>query len=174
MFGTCTRAAGSLSPPSDAGRVLGFPILRRTAFFGTRAKFSTVVCRGRDLKRRLQTVPTGTTCVLEVNQNTFETEVLKSEKVVLVDFWAEWCGPCKLVAPLLPVIEKEFGGSLKVVKIETDPSPILVEKYKVHGLPTLALFKDGKLVEGSLREGALAKKPLLEYLQKFGLTPGAS
>lgn len=77
MFETCTRAAGNLSTATDASRVLKVLNVRRSPFFGSRAQLSTIVCRGRDLKRRLRATPNGTTCVLEVNQDTFDEEVLQ-------------------------------------------------------------------------------------------------
>lgn len=109
-------------------------------------------------------------CVTSVSESTFEQEVLKEkDKVVLVDFWASWCGPCKLIDPFMKQVEEEFSSKLKVVKVEADPNPTLVEKYKVYGLPTLILFKDGSMVKGSLNEGAITKPALLKYLEKYGI-----
>eukprot|EP00192_Tetraselmis_astigmatica_P015443 CAMPEP_0117667510 /NCGR_PEP_ID=MMETSP0804-20121206/11013_1 /TAXON_ID=1074897 /ORGANISM="Tetraselmis astigmatica, Strain CCMP880" /LENGTH=163 /DNA_ID=CAMNT_0005475257 /DNA_START=226 /DNA_END=717 /DNA_ORIENTATION=+ len=110
-----------------------------------------------------------TRAVIEVNESNWEDEVIKSDKMVLVDYWATWCGPCKLVAPMMDWVEKECPD-LKVVKVETDPNPSLVEKYKVYGLPTLMLFKDGEVVPGSHHEGAIAKKSLQAYLEENGVT----
>lgn len=76
------------------------------------------------------------------------------------------CGPCKLVEKPLANLEKEFEGRLKVVKIEADPNPSLVEKYKVYGLPTFVLFKDGRVIDGSQKEGAIAEKQLRAYLEQ--------
>ncbi|BDA44164.1 Thioredoxin X, chloroplastic [Coccomyxa sp. Obi] len=104
-------------------------------------------------------------------EDTFEKEVLQADVPVLVDFWATWCGPCKLIAPLLKTIEQEYGDSLKIVKVEADPCPNLMEKYKVYGLPTLMLFKDGEVIEGSLQEGAIDRKKLIAYLERHGLAP---
>jgi thioredoxin 1 len=99
----------------------------------------------------------------------FEQEVLKAEGPVLVDFWAPWCGPCKLVAPLMTWAEKEHAGALKVVKVEHDPNKSLVEKYKVYGLPTLIVFKDGQEVPGSKKEGAVTKAILEKYIKKHAV-----
>eukprot|EP00887_Chlorella_sp_A99_P002239 scaffold10.g2239.t1 len=104
-------------------------------------------------------------CVADISDANFEAEVLKSEVPVLVDFWATWCGPCKLVVPTMVWAEKEYAGKLKVVKVEVDPNPAAVERYGVYGLPCLILFKDGAEVEGSHAEGAVTRKVLQEYLQ---------
>jgi len=111
-------------------------------------------------------------CVTSVSDDSFEQEVMKEEKgkYVLVDFWATWCGPCKLMDPFLKQIEEEYGGKLKVVKVEADPNPRLVEKYKVYGLPTLILFKDGSMLRGSMKEGAITKPMLLKYLEANGVS----
>merc|ERR1711966_258865 len=98
-------------------------------------------------------------------------EVLQSETPVLIDFWATWCGPCKLISKVVEKAAPEFKGNLKIVKIETDPNPILVEKYEVYGLPTLMVFKDGQPVKGSKREGAINLAKLKDYLQSHGISP---
>lgn len=112
--------------------------------------------------------------VLDVGDADFEQEVLKSELPVLVDFWATWCGPCKLVAPSMVWAEKEYAGRLKVVKVEADPNPAIIEQYKVYGLPCLIVFKDGKAIEESHHEGAVTKKALVEYLAKHGVPATAN
>ena len=85
--------------------------------------------------------------VLEVSDATFDQEVLRSEQPVLVDFWAEWCGPCKMVAPIVDQIASEYGGKLRVVKVNVDANPDLLTQYGVMGIPTLLLMKDGEPVE---------------------------
>lgn len=82
--------------------------------------------------------------VMSTNQQNFETEVLKSEIPVLVDFYAEWCGPCKMMAPVIDKIAQEMQGTLKVVKLDTDHSPAIANQYGIMGVPTLIMFKDGK------------------------------
>ena len=97
----------------------------------------------------------------EVNLNDY------AGKVILVNFWATWCGPCKLVAPSMVWAADAFDGNLKVVKIDcTDGNKELMEKYNVYGLPCLMVFRDGDVVEGSHREGAITKKALGEYIEK--------
>lgn len=96
--------------------------------------------------------------VLAANQQNFETEVLKSDTPVLVDFFAEWCGPCKMMSPVIDKIAGEMTGKLKVVKLDTDHSPNIANQYGIMGVPTLILFKDGKPVGknvGYMNEQAL-------------------
>ncbi|EFN53851.1 hypothetical protein CHLNCDRAFT_14388, partial [Chlorella variabilis] len=109
--------------------------------------------------------------VLDATEANWEEEVLKVRPAVpvLVDVWATWCGPCKLMSPLMTWAEKEYAGALKVVKVEADPNPALIEQYKVYGLPCFLIFKGGALVEGSKEEGAMPKKQLVEYLAKHGI-----
>ncbi len=80
-----------------------------------------------------------------VNNDSFESEVLKSDKPVLVDFWAEWCGPCKALAPLLGEIAGEVGADAKVVKVNVDEAGELAQQYGIRGIPTLIFFKDGEV-----------------------------
>ncbi|PNH04901.1 Thioredoxin X, chloroplastic [Tetrabaena socialis] len=110
------------------------------------------------------------TRVTDITEAVFEEEVLKASTPVLVDFWASWCGPCKLVAPLMNQIEKDYGGKLKVVKIEHDSNPKLIAEFKVYGLPALIVFKDGQAVAGSKREGAVTRAMLEQYLAKHGIS----
>jgi thioredoxin 1 len=84
---------------------------------------------------------------LDVNQVEWEREVLNSDVPVLVDFWAEWCGPCKMVAPIVNQIADEYDGKLRVVKVNADANPDLLTQYGVMGIPTLLLMKDGVAVE---------------------------
>ncbi|HEY6562884.1 MAG TPA: thioredoxin [Pirellulaceae bacterium] len=85
--------------------------------------------------------------VLEITDSTFESEVLNSDRPVLVDFWAPWCGPCRQIAPLIEEISKENEGSVKVGKINIDDSPMYAQQYGVSSIPTLMLFKSGTVVE---------------------------
>ncbi|KAK9809061.1 hypothetical protein WJX72_008730 [[Myrmecia] bisecta] len=110
----------------------------------------------------------------DVGEADFEAEVLKSDVPVLVDFWASWCGPCKLIAPTMDWAQQEYAGNLKVVKVEADPNPSLVEKYKVYGLPTILLIKDGELVPGSPNEGAISKPQLIKWLEKHGVATASA
>jgi thioredoxin 1 len=85
--------------------------------------------------------------VFEATDDTFSKEVLSHSGTVLVDFWAEWCGPCKALGPVLDSIADEYGNKLKVVKVNVDESPNTPQQYKVRGIPTLILFKNGKMVD---------------------------
>ncbi|QZZ20704.1 thioredoxin [Leptothermofonsia sichuanensis E412] len=88
----------------------------------------------------------------------FETEVLKADKPVLAYFWASWCGPCRLMAPIVDGLAEAYGDRIKVVKLEVDPNPEAVNQCQVEGVPALRLFKQGTLVES--REGAINKQKL--------------
>lgn len=85
--------------------------------------------------------------ILIVNDDSFEKEVLQSETPTLVDFWAEWCGPCKALAPKIDELASQFLGKVKVVKVNIDDAPNTPAKFGVRGIPTLILFKDGKVVD---------------------------
>jgi len=85
--------------------------------------------------------------IFEATDDTFEAEVLKHQGAVLVDFWAEWCGPCKALAPVLDGLATEFKEKIKVVKVNVDESPNAPQQYKVRGIPTLVFFRDGQLVD---------------------------
>jgi thioredoxin 1 len=105
---------------------------------------------------------TGITAIQHVTDDTFEPEVLKSDTAVLVDYWAEWCGPCKSIAPILDDIAKEYEGRLKIAKINVDENQQVPAKFGIRGIPTLMLFKNGN-VEAT-RVGALSKSQLTAFL----------
>ena len=99
--------------------------------------------------------------VLNVTGKDFEAEVLKSDLPVLVDFWAEWCGPCRMVGPIVDEIAEELQGKLKVVKVNVDDAQDLAGNYQVMSIPTLLLFKGGEPVEqiiGAVSKGQLSEK----------------
>ena len=102
------------------------------------------------------------TSIRRVTDDTFEPEVLKSDTPVLVDYWAEWCGPCKSIAPILDEVAKEYEGRLKIAKINVDENQQTPAKFGIRGIPTLMLFKNGN-VEAT-RVGALSKSQLTAFL----------
>ncbi|MDR1995104.1 thioredoxin TrxA [Azonexus sp.] len=97
-----------------------------------------------------------------VTDNTFEADVLQSPQPVLVDYWAEWCGPCKMIAPILDEIAAEYAGKLKVVKVNIDDNQATPAKFGIRGIPTLMLFKNGN-VEAT-KVGALSKSQLAAFI----------
>jgi thioredoxin 1 len=100
--------------------------------------------------------------ILYLTDDTFEEEVLKSAAPVLVDYWAEWCGPCKMIAPILDEIASEYTGKIKVAKLNIDDNPQTPPRYGIRGIPTLMLFKDGN-VEAT-KVGALSKSQLTAFI----------
>ena len=97
---------------------------------------------------------------VEGTDTNFDQEVLKSDIPVLVDFWAPWCGPCRMVSPLVDELAEELSGKLKVVKVNTDENQEIAVKYGIRSIPTLGIFKDGNIVDGVI--GAVPKQTIKE------------
>jgi thioredoxin 1 len=106
-----------------------------------------------------------------VTDESFEQDVLKSGKPVLVDFWAEWCGPCKQIAPALEQIAGELGASLTVAKLNIEDSPLTGSRYGVRGIPTMMLFRDGQMA--AMKVGAMPKQKILDWLAETGIQAAA-
>jgi thioredoxin 1 len=106
-----------------------------------------------------------------VTDASFEADVLKSSKPVLVDFWAEWCGPCKQIGPALEQIAQELGAALTVAKLNIEESPTVPSRYGVRGIPTMMLFKDGQMT--SMKVGAMPKQKILDWLSETGVKAAA-
>ena len=100
--------------------------------------------------------------IVDITDDTFEAEVLKSDKPVLVDFWAEWCGPCKMIAPILEDVAEDYHDKLKIVKVHVDHSTDTPAKYGVRGIPTLLIFKDGEVA--ATKVGAVSRMQLTDFI----------
>lgn len=100
-----------------------------------------------------------------MNEDSWDAEVLKSSVPVLVDYWAPWCGPCRMIAPLVDEISEEYGERVKVVKLNTDEAPKIASEYGIRSIPTVMIFKDGKKLDTVI--GAVPKATLTQTLEKY-------
>jgi thioredoxin 1 len=100
--------------------------------------------------------------IVYTNDSKFEADVVQSDKPALVDFWAEWCGPCKMIEPLLNEVAGDYADRMAVVKLNVDESPNIAQKFGIRSIPTLMLFKDGNVHAQKL--GAMSKSQLIEFL----------
>jgi thioredoxin 1 len=101
--------------------------------------------------------------IVHVSDASFDADVLNADIPVLVDFWAEWCGPCKMIAPVLDEIATEYAGKLKVCKVDVDANPEIPPKFGIRGIPTLILFKGGSAE--ATKVGALSKSQLIDFIK---------
>ncbi|HEY7841948.1 MAG TPA: thioredoxin TrxA [Gammaproteobacteria bacterium] len=100
--------------------------------------------------------------IIHITDASFENEVLNAERPVMVDYWAEWCGPCKMIAPILDEIADEYDGKLTIAKLNIDENQATPQKYAVRGIPTLMIFKDGEIA--GTKVGALSKSQLSAFI----------
>ena len=102
--------------------------------------------------------------LLQVTEQNFETEVLKSDVPVLIDFWAEWCAPCRMIAPFVKELAEDYSGKLKVGKLDVDAHGTIAQKYRILSIPTVMIFKNGDVVSQIV--GAVPKKELVKHVEK--------
>jgi thioredoxin 1 len=102
--------------------------------------------------------------IAQITDGSFEADVLNSDIPVLVDFWATWCGPCKMIAPILQQISADMAGKIKICKIDVDTNKEMAQKFNVRGVPTLMIFKDGNLEASKV--GALSKPQLTKFIEE--------
>ncbi len=102
--------------------------------------------------------------IKHISDSSFENDVLKSDKPVLVDYWAEWCGPCKMIAPILDEVSAAYQDKLQIAKMNVDENRDIPAKFGIRGIPTLMLFKDGQLA--ATKVGAMSKAQLTEFIDK--------
>lgn len=104
--------------------------------------------------------------VLELNVNHFDQEVMSSDRLVVVDFWAQWCGPCKILSPIMDNLSETFEGKVKIAKVNVDEQPELTTRFKIMSLPTILFFKDGEIIEkiAGMRNEADLQKTIEKHL----------
>ncbi len=103
--------------------------------------------------------------IINVTSQTWDSEVLQSKGIVMVDFWAVWCGPCRMIAPTVEELAKEYAGKIKVAKLNTDENPDIASRYKIMGIPTIMFFKDGEKVDQIV--GAVPKPQLKAKIESL-------
>uniref|UniRef100_A0A7S0N528 Thioredoxin domain-containing protein n=1 Tax=Pyramimonas obovata TaxID=1411642 RepID=A0A7S0N528_9CHLO len=135
---------------------------RQSGFVGTSVRPTSRVAVKAKTARVVRVVAAE---VSAVNDNTFEAEVLKSSVPVLVDFWAPWCGPCRMIAPLIDELAGEYDGKIKAVKLNTDESPGVATEYGIRSIPTCMIFKNGQKVDTVI--GAVPKSTLASTIDKY-------
>jgi len=134
----------------------------------SRTRLRRTPCQSRAARRNVAVnaeVTNGNGSATVVTDATFEAEVLKSDIPVLVDFWAPWCGPCRMIAPLIDQLAEEYSGKLKAVKLNTDESPSVATEYGIRSIPTVMIFKGGQKLDTVI--GAVPKSTLTGTIEKY-------
>jgi thioredoxin 1 len=103
--------------------------------------------------------------VFEVTSSNWDNEVLNAQGLVVIDFWAAWCGPCRMISPTVEELAKEYGGKIKVMKLNTDENPEIASRYKIMGIPTVMFFKDGNILDQIV--GVVPKQHLKAKIDSF-------
>jgi thioredoxin 1 len=103
--------------------------------------------------------------VIEVNSAKWDDEIIKAQGLVVIDFWAAWCGPCRMISPTVEELSKEYSGKIKVAKLNTDENPDIASTYKIMGIPTIMFFKDGKKIDQVV--GVVPKQQLKEKIDSY-------
>ncbi|CAK8574232.1 unnamed protein product [Lathyrus sativus] len=167
---TSTSASLTLSLPAVPVRTVSSSISVSSSLLFPRSRLFSSRHRLYSEKRRFSNSPSAVpkftvSCgITEIDESQFEETVLKSDRPVLVEFVATWCGPCRLITPAMEALAKEYEDRLTVVKIDHDANPQLIKEYKVYGLPTLILFRNGQVVPESRKEGAITKAKLKDHV----------
>ncbi|KAE9618519.1 hypothetical protein Lal_00047280 [Lupinus albus] len=160
---TLISISSSFPFPFPPLRTLASSPSLQSSLFHFSTKTTTLTLRNNSYALPLFTVRCGSG-VVQIDETQFKDTVLNANRPVLVEFVANWCGPCRLISPAIQSLAQEYEDRLAVVKIDHDANPKLIEEYKVYGLPTLILFNNGQEVPESRREGAITKVKLKEYV----------
>nr|P07591.2 RecName: Full=Thioredoxin M-type, chloroplastic; Short=Trx-M; Contains: RecName: Full=Thioredoxin M-type Mc; Contains: RecName: Full=Thioredoxin M-type Md; Flags: Precursor [Spinacia oleracea]CAA35826.1 unnamed protein product [Spinacia oleracea] len=151
------QPSSKVNVPTFRGLKRSFPALSSSVSSSSPRQFrySSVVCKASEAVKEVQ----------DVNDSSWKEFVLESEVPVMVDFWAPWCGPCKLIAPVIDELAKEYSGKIAVYKLNTDEAPGIATQYNIRSIPTVLFFKNGERKESII--GAVPKSTLTDSIEKY-------